>query len=303
MQIRPHAPQYLDSLCQLINAADQVDRANLGTSRESLSLLAASTDPEDIQLAFQSDQLVGYARLEWGDAESTRVGCCGIVHPGFRRQGVGTALVQRAMQRAQQVRAGRPFTFFVPVRHSVQGLEQLVTSLHMQPITYFHVLQYGRLPELLPAPQLVPGIEIRSYGGEADIEPMLAAHNSIFARPISRRELDQAVAQSEFAPELWLLAFLERTLVGFCTCAEYGQEAEISYLGVLPEYRRSGLGSSLLALGVRTLAARGHRNIHLAVNVENERALSIYHRAGFVPWRRSTTYALQLNSEEEDGNC
>ncbi len=79
MQIRPYAPQYLDSLCQLINAADQVDRANLGTSRESLSLLVASTDPEDIQLAFQSDQLVGYARLEWGDAESTRVGCCGII--------------------------------------------------------------------------------------------------------------------------------------------------------------------------------------------------------------------------------
>lgn len=303
MQIRPYSPVYLDSLCQLINAADQVDRANLGTSLESLLLLVDSTDPEDILLAIQKDQLIGYARLEWGDAESTRVGCFGIVHPGFRRQGVGTALMQRAMQRAQRVRAGRPFLFYIPVRHSVQGLEQLAISLQMRPITYFHVLQYGRLPELPPVPQTSSGIEIRPYGGKVDIEPMLAVHNSVFARPISRRELEQAVAQTGFAPELWLLAFLERNLVGFCACAEHGQEAEIAYLGVVPEQRRNGLGSALLALGVHALAMRGHHNIHLAVNVANERALSIYHRAGFVPWRRSTTYALQLNSGEEDGNC
>lgn len=300
MHLMPYTPDRLPEWHHLISAADQVDRANLGMPLESLRHLVSVTDPADICLAIESGRVIGYVRLQCQASQPTRVGCFGIVHPDHRQRGVGTALVRWALQRAQEYSSdGIPLVFYISVRHSVQGLEQLVNSLQMRPATYFHVLQYGCLPELPPEPKELVGISIRTYAGPADIRQLLQAHNLIFGQSITERELSHAAARPGFDPTLWLLAVAESSLIGFCTCVEDEDEAEVEYLGVLPAYRHLGLGAALLARSVRTLAQHGYHNIHLAVNVQNERALSLYHRAGFQPWRHSTTYELRFPAEQE----
>ena len=58
---------------------------------------------------------------------------------------------------------------------------------------------------------------------------------------------------------------------------------EISLVGVLPAWRRRGLGRELLRWGITSLRDRGAGWIDLSVEAENERATALYRAHGFEP--------------------
>lgn len=297
LQLLTYQQQYFESLLTVINEADEVDEANLGTVAPELAHILEHQHPETVCLALVDASVAGFVRLETrpaADEKPASVVCLGIVHPSFRRQGIGTQLVRWAIERAKQIMQGEPFTFMLPVRHSVQGLQQLVESLEMSPGFFFHVLQYANLPSLPAEPQAIDGVAVRTYTSDADIAPYTNCLNQVFGQRTSEETVKQVTTEPAFDPAIWFFAFDQSRLVGFCTCTGYQREGEIEYLGVLPEYRGKGLGQALLSLGVRALAAKGYENIHLAVNVRNERALGIYKQVGFREWRRSTTYMLEF---------
>ena len=57
----------------------------------------------------------------------------------------------------------------------------------------------------------------------------------------------------------------------------------IDFIGVLPAWRRRGLGEGAPALGHRAAAGERRGDVELNVTGSNERALELYRRAGFVP--------------------
>jgi mycothiol synthase len=69
---------------------------------------------------------------------------------------------------------------------------------------------------------------------------------------------------------------------------------EVGLIGVMPAWRRRGLGRELLRWGVAELRSRGAGRIDLSVEAENERATALYRAHGFEPaiewphWVRST---------------
>ncbi len=67
-------------------------------------------------------------------------------------------------------------------------------------------------------------------------------------------------------------------------------ECEILTLGVLPERRRAGLGSALLAALVEELRHRGARTLFLEVAEDNSAARALYAASGFVQIGRRTNY-------------
>ncbi len=70
------------------------------------------------------------------------------------------------------------------------------------------------------------------------------------------------------------------------------RNAHIITIDVLPEYRRSGLGASLMQGAHEKLRKRDVRRVQLEVSVENAAALRFYERLGYVVAGRIPRYYL-----------
>lgn len=126
----------------------------------------------------------------------------------------------------------------------------------------------------------------RSYEGSRDC-PALTG----------RRDMDDVIAghqaAGDFDPNLW---FLLRDPDGLACgtlllsrSAGNGQ-AELVYIGLVPEARGKGLGDLLIRWALAVAALEGRKHLSLAVDAANEPALRLYYRHGFA--RVGTRVAL-----------
>ncbi len=76
-------------------------------------------------------------------------------------------------------------------------------------------------------------------------------------------------------------SFDEGAIAGFAIAQPYRKHGRILTLDVLPEARRSGLGSTLLRECEARLRKRGCTEIYLETTVDNEPALKLYHKLGY----------------------
>ena len=73
-----------------------------------------------------------------------------------------------------------------------------------------------------------------------------------------------------------------RTLIGLILCSQVRPDVgHITQVCVLPEYRSSGLGETLMAATAKNLRERNFRSISLTVTEANARAIALYKRIGF----------------------
>ncbi len=61
-------------------------------------------------------------------------------------------------------------------------------------------------------------------------------------------------------------------------------------MGVHPDYRRQGIGASLLSESANQISQAGFHFIKLSVNVNNPDAISLYERMGFQLNKSFTMY-------------
>jgi mycothiol synthase len=104
-----------------------------------------------------------------------------------------------------------------------------------------------------------------------------------------------AVESSVFDPTLWFLAETGDEVAGVAICQLHDsgdpRHGWIGILGVLPAYRRRGLGEALLRHAFAEFARRGCTRVSLGVDAENTTgAVGLYERAGMRQIRRSDTW-------------
>ena len=78
-----------------------------------------------------------------------------------------------------------------------------------------------------------------------------------------------------------LVALEDSHIAGFILTEENPPLAHIITLDVADKYRRSGIGSALLAESERNLALRGVRHVLLETAVSNETAIAFWQRHGY----------------------
>ncbi len=142
------------------------------------------------------------------------------------------------------------------------------------------VSDYATLPSLsqLPDPSLLPATLWRTYEGTEDCPEITNA-----------RTLDEIMeghrAQGRFDPDVWWVAFDDENAVGvllLCSvpeCAAY----DLSYVGVVPEYRGRGLGVEMMHHALAFVRQTGVSKLTLAVDGRNLPAWKLYTKLGFVP--------------------
>jgi [ribosomal protein S18]-alanine N-acetyltransferase len=120
---------------------------------------------------------------------------------------------------------------------------------------------------------------IRRIGAERSAE-CAAIHATSFAYPWQEADFEQLFAASgTFANGA--IEAKEEHLAGFVLSRVAVGEAEILTIAVAPQWRRSGIATSLLAPHLSRLAATQVNRLFLEVDVENTAARALYAKFGF----------------------
>ena len=85
-------------------------------------------------------------------------------------------------------------------------------------------------------------------------------------------------------------AWFDDQPVGFALLRNLGDEAEILSIGVLPKWRRQGIGRALLNAVVAAASGQSLGSIVLEVAIDNDAAHRLYRRSGFLGVGRRPGY-------------
>ena len=131
-------------------------------------------------------------------------------------------------------------------------------------------------------------IFIRPYT-EEDQDSVIKLWEKVFpgAPPHNNPAQDRRTRQ-EVPPELFLLAIIEDQIVGLAMAGCEGQQGWVHYLGVDPDHRRRGIGSSLMKRIEARLIGRGCREIHFQIWASKNEVQAFYETLGYFAEDRLT---------------
>ena len=124
----------------------------------------------------------------------------------------------------------------------------------------------------------------RSYGQTRDF-PEVSGRRSI-------GEVVHGLQAIGYDPARWWLAWSSQTPVGVLvlTAAPEVDGCEVSYVGVVPDARRRGVGRELVRKALFEAKAMGGHEVVLSVDARNEPALNLYAKLGFEVFERREVY-------------
>lgn len=121
----------------------------------------------------------------------------------------------------------------------------------------------------------------------ADLGVAAAVHGGCFRE----RWDEKAIAELLTMPgSFGLLPMFEGLPAGLAIAYSLGAEGEILTLCILPDYRRRGFATRLLAAVLTRLAGQGCRRVLLEVAADNGAAHALYRNAGFAEIGRRAGY-------------
>jgi mycothiol synthase len=303
--IRNYRPDDLRALVTLINEADAVDKLERATTLQEMEheMSFPTANPEtDCFLAWEGDRLIGYTDLyvRNGDAQSDSViYCWGVVHPGWRRRGVGLRLLEAAYERARQYAHGMNSgkVHFQCISRDVEADRQaLYSGFGMEQVRFMVNLVRPLNGNLAPVEDPA-GIRLRTFDPEQDAEAAWRVDNTAFRDHWGHTESELEeflhwMKGPHIRPELCFLAEEEASgdVVGLALniidpdwIAQTGrQEGYVDTLAVLREHRKKGLGRALLVQSLHALHEAGMRAAHLHADADNlTGAMRLYEGVGF----------------------
>ena len=283
-----------DEVMQLAFAAAAIDEM-APLSEHVLIHLHHGGDDADEHLVATSDsgKIIGYLHMDQTDAVSGSVVEV-VVHPEFRRNGVGRALVESAISKSNDPR----------MRLWAHGeLTSAYTLAEKLGFAKTRELWQMRRSLFAPLPKATDaaGITIRSFKVGEDETEWLSLNARVFADHPEQGRMsaqDLAVRMSEqwFDSAGFLVATQNQSgsevMVGFHWTKVHGgagshghsEIGEIYVLGVSPDLRGTGLAKLLSIRGLEHLRSKGLPAAMLYVDADNTAAISLYEALGFAHW-------------------
>lgn len=112
-----------------------------------------------------------------------------------------------------------------------------------------------------------------------DLDDVLEVEVNSFATPWSRDAFFNELTKNQFAH--YLVAEVDQKVVGYCGVWIIVDEAHITNIALLPDYRGLRLGEALLGRIIELARELGTLRITLEVRVSNVRAQNLYRKFGF----------------------
>ena len=263
------------------------------------AMLRIVADPGGTVVATEDGVVVGYATPHHDDL---------TVLPSARRRGHGRRLVEAAHDLVG-ARGYDELVLYVPPH-----LPGSVAFAEAVGLRYRSSMWQFRLPPdaPVPAPAFPDSVVTRTWDDavDSDLDAWTAFLHQSFEGHPTRMTWTPSVIRAvhddpSFDPGGILIvaaASDPRTPIAFIRVETHhdpvdGPAGDVSLVGVIPAWRRRGLGRELLRWGITTLRGRGAGPIMLSVEAANDSATALYRDHGFEPsiewphWVMPTTTA------------
>jgi mycothiol synthase len=260
--------------------------------------------PEDVIRAWFGGRAAGDTRLVFApggalagaglvtapDAGGVRAGAIGGIHPGYRGQGLGRALLAWQFERAAALRATRPaaLPWLVQAQagQSDASAARLFRRFGLDPVRYFLTMRAATAGDrAAPVPA---GIRVAAYTGDLRAA-VHAAHQEAFADHWGHEHSDadtwspRTTGHPEFAPGLSRIGLDGGEVAGYVLAYAAGDDGVYyGQIGTRRQWRGQGLASALLADSLTAAAAAGLPAAVLDVDAASPtNAGAVYERLGF----------------------
>jgi mycothiol synthase len=315
-------PQQVDEVLKLTRAAGDADGTYPLSEHVVLHLRHGGDEPAEHLIIRMDEQLVGYAHVDTTDAiEGASAEL--VVHPMFRRHGLGRALVTAATAAATGHDPLGRLRLWAHGDHP--SASALALSLGFE---RHRVLCQMRRSLYAPvdAPALPRGVRIRAFRPGLDDTRWVELNTRAFAHHPDQgrwtlKDLRVRMTEPWFDPAGFLLAERvpepddapepdgasltdgaagpdgDRPLLGFHWTKVHGALraegddvhqhdpiGEVYVLGVDPAAQGLGLGTALTLAGLRYLRGRGLDQAMLYVDGDDRGAVHLYQKLGFARW-------------------
>jgi mycothiol synthase len=232
-----------------------------------------------------------------------------IVHPDWRRLGIGSVLLSRVIERAHQLKAGS-IQVYANVKHpGASSFLQKHGFDSQGAYTELRLTEAVRLP-----PVIWPyGYTMRPFIEVQDLSILTQAMNLSYIPLWGHHE----VSEDEMAS--WLPNFIQQSL--FLVFSEKGRVIGISRVepsrertqkngkptgyidapGVVPQHRRLDLYRALVLTGINWLRDQGQTLIEMESWGDKLEVLKMYRELGFKDLRQLISYELTLIAEDNTG--
>ena len=251
-------------------------------------------------------QLVAYVWVECQThrVEVVRAFLNGRVHPHYRSQGVGTALLKWAEARAQALYADlhtlRPLVLRIDFTTGGDEVIELCENNGYQLAFAEDYFAYD-LTQPLPPNTLPDDLTLLAYD-DALRERFYRTYFTAFQTRVGFPNYDLATwysawiaADDSFLPHLSFLATQGEQDLASILCHRDGDAVFISQLGTFPAFRRKGIAGGLMVHVMHQARALGFEKMTLSVNVNNPEACHLYEvKLGFTREYRYTSYQKRV---------
>jgi mycothiol synthase len=241
----------------------------------------------------------------------------GRVHPNWQGQGIGSAMLDWAIQTSRRALERLPddarLAPIVAAPSHHKPSIQLFEGAGMSVCRYTWRMVTG-LETPVPEPQWPQGIRVRTLRYPEDLEAVFLAQDEAFSEnwgyiqgsfeeDFPRWKSFTFEAQ-KLKPELWFLAMDGETIAGSINSLEhYELNTDMGWIPTLfvrKAYRRQGLGQALLQHAFRALQERGVQRVGLSVDAKNKTgATRLYQRVGMRVEHEMLLYEIELRPGRE----
>lgn len=261
--------QQMKDLAHICGQHDQIDYSS---DLHVNSLTARNKEEINDFLLYDDTQLVG--ALSMYDFERpTKLELIGFVHPNYRKQYIGTTLLQTAMKEIRLREADE--ALLIMNGESASGK---AFAIHMKlPYLYSEYSMEFKANEAQKRTKNAIQLTLASSKSLLDL---IEISSKAFGDSVENTTTWLQKMMDSSSHQVYS-ALIDEKVIGTITVSKEDQSTTLSGFAVHPSYQGKGYGKDILMSMVHTLITKGASTIELDVETKNNHALKLYTQCGF----------------------
>ncbi|PGO32787.1 GNAT family N-acetyltransferase [Bacillus cereus] len=277
--------QQMKDLAHICGQHDQIDYSS---DLHVNFLTARNKDVINDFLFYDDSQLIG--ALSMYDFERpTKLELIGFVHPNYRKQQIGTSLLQTAMK---EIRIRKADEALIIMNGDSASGKEFAKQMKL-PYLYSEYSMEFKAKEVQKTTKNT--IQLTLASSESLLN-LIEISSKAFGDSVENTATWLQKMMNSPSHQVYS-ALIDEKVIGTITVSEQEQSTTLSGFAVHPSYQGKGYGKDILSYMVHTLITEGVSTIELDVETKNNNALKLYTQCGFEIMTQYDYYGLLENEE------